>query len=374
MASRMKKKPEPTLPSLPDRAIDEMVDAYRRIRIAVYQEATRHPSGAASEHAASQQTFRDFVTGLCADANLSAYADNSPESRQRLWRQIWTKIRYAGIVADGASREIRETGDIFDDIRSFCGKEWELVLDEHEKETKSGIRSEKKPNLILTGDLARQYFERSGTFEGKYYYRNISKIKRTVRLARAFDGFQRNKPSAPSIDFLSGGIDPKNIWRIHRYMTETTRYISNITALHLMMDLGYEVMKPDRVMARAFFQLGWLGQIVELPDGIREAHIIPASSDEDPEKVEDEGRPSGRYHYIHPNISRPIVDLSRLIASRIKKEDLERDIGWCTDNKLREFDIFMVKYGQEPEPKLGLHRNLCAETPYEAFRLPLAEG
>jgi hypothetical protein len=140
------------------------------------------------------------------------------------------------------------------------------------------------------------------------------------------------------------------------------------------MDLGYEVMKPDRVMARAFFQLGWLGQIVELPANIREEHIIPPSSDEDPEKAEDEERPGTQFHYIHPNISRPIVDLSRLIASRVREADLVRDIGWCTDNKLREFDIFMVKYGQDPEPKLGLHRKLSADAPYSTLRPPLGSS
>lgn len=374
MARGMKKKPEPTLPPISDSTLDEMVASYRLIRRAVYEEATRGPSHDASTHAANKKLLREFVQRLCADSNLSAYSANTPESRQRLWRHTWTKVRYAGINANGASREIDDTQHIFDDFQSFCGDDWQFVPTISSEPTKNGFRTAKSANLPLCGRLARDYFDRSGSFSGKYYYRNISKLQRTIKIAKALQDFSKKSPSVPTIEFLSGGIDAKNVWRIHRYITVTRGYLSNITALHLMMDLGYEVMKPDRVMARAFFQLGWLGQIVELPAGISEAHIVPASTDDDPEAAEDEGRPGSKFHYIHPDISRPIVDLSRLIAARVRKEDLERDIGWCTDNKLREFDIFMVKYGQEPEPKLGLHRNLSASARYDTFHRPGASG
>ncbi len=365
---------KPIIPSLSPDTLDEMVDAYRRIRVAVYSEATRSPSSDAIQHADSQRAFREFVTGLCADANLSSYADNSPESRQRLWRHIWTKIRYAGIRAEGASEEIEDTSEIFDDALSFCDKEWDVVFDKKNKSTKNGSRSVNEPNLLLSGPTARQYFERTGRFSGLSYYRNISKLMRTIKIAKALADFSRKNPNSAAIEFLSGGISSKNVWPIFRRITAEQDYLSSITALHLMMDLGYEVMKPDRVMARAFFQLGWLGQIVKLPTGITEADIIPNSGGDEPEDVEDEERPGSRYHYIHPTIARPIVDLSRLIAARVRKEDLESDIGWCTYNKLREFDIFMVKYGQQPEPKLGLQRNLSAETPYAAFRSRPAAG
>ncbi len=365
---------KPMIPDLSPQVLDQMVDTYRRIRIAVYTEAIKGPSPDVIQHAESQQAFRAFVTGLCADANLRTYADTSPESRQRLWRHIWTKIRYAGIRAEGASKEIEDTSDLFDDAKSFCDKNWDTLFDKKKKETKNGARNVNEPNILLCGPYARQYFEKSGIFAGKYYYRNVSKLMRTINIAKALTDFSRKNPNAPTIEFLSGGISSKNVWPVFRRITAEQGYLSDITALHLMMDLGYEVMKPDRVMARAFFQLGWLGQIVDLPAGITEADIIPTSSGDDPEEIDDEERPGGRYHYIHPTIARPIVDLSRQIAARVSKEDLESDIGWCTDNKLREFDIFMVKYGQQPEPKLGLHRNLSADAPYHAFRDPAVVG
>ena len=374
MAKRKDEAPEPTLPDIPDSVLDEMVATYRQIRKAVYREATKAPSIDPSTHSENQQIFRDFVTELCSDAKLAPYMTNTADARQRLWWHIWTKIRYAGIRAEGASNEIKNTKDIFNNYDLFTGTDWKIEFKRRANEEELNNLSVKSINLHLCGKLAREYFEQAGAFEGMSYYRNIPKIKRTINLAGRFSDFARTNPNAFVIDFLSGGIDPKHIWRIHRYITKNKSYLSNITALHLMMDLGYEVMKPDRVIARAFFQLGWLQQVVELPPGISEAQIVPGGSDEDPEATEDDGRSSGTFHYIHPNISRPIVDLSRLLAARIRQDDLKADIGWCTDNKLREFDIFMVKYGQEPEPKLGLHRNLSTETPYGAFRSLPATG
>lgn len=370
MAKRKYEAPEPTLPHIPDSVIDEMVLTYRRIRKAVYEEATKEPSIEPSIRSTNQQIFRDFVTELCSDAKLTPYTMNTADARQRLWWHIWTKIRYAGIRAKGASNEITNTKYIFNDYHQFANDRWKIQFRQRTDESKFHNLSIASISLPLCGQMARDYFERNGPFEGISYYRNIPKIKRTIHLARNFVDFERAHANATAIEFLSGGINPKYVWRIHRYITKTKNYLSNITALHLMMDLGYEVMKPDRVMARAFFQLGWLGQIVNLPAGITEADIIPTSDGGDPEEVEDEERPGTEYHYVHPNISRPIVELSRRIAARVRKEDLESDIGWSTYNNLREFDIFMVKYGQKPEPERGLHRNLSAETRYEAFRSP----
>jgi len=38
---------------------------------------------------------------------------------------------------------------------------------------------------------------------------------------------------------------------------------------------------------------------------------------------------------------------------------LEEDIGWVTNNLIREFDIFLVKYGQKPDEKFGIMRKLA---------------
>lgn len=367
MAKRKDVAPEPALPQVPDSVIDEMVLTYRRIRKAVYEEATKSLGHDGGDHALNKQTFRNFVVLLCRDAKLSTYSKSTAESRRSLWRHIWTKIRYARIDADSADKEIKDIVDIFDNVDAFCDKEWALYFNENRKSIGT-------TNRDLSGFMVRQYLDKNGPFSGKYYYRNMNKLYRTIKLAHEFTDYFLKNPDAPAIHFLSNSISSDNVWRIHKMITERKDYLGNITALHLMMDLGYEVMKPDRVMARAFFRLGWLAQVVDLPNGIREAHIIPSSSKKSPEAVEDEERPSSEYHYIHPNISRPIVDLSRQIAARVRKEDLKRDIGWCTNNKLREFDIFMVKYGQKPEKRYGLHRNLSTDKPYEAFLRPLAVG
>ncbi len=74
--------------------------------------------------------------------------------------------------------------------------------------------------------------------------------------------------------------------------------------------------------------------------------------------LEGQGQYRGRYHYTHPRVYRPIIDLSREIVAGLNPNDLRNDIGWVTGNPLREFDFFLVKSGQMPEPQAGLERRL----------------
>ena len=57
-------------------------------------------------------------------------------------------------------------------------------------------------------------------------------------------------------------------------------------------------------------------------------------------------------------VYRPVIELARAIVAATDRYDLIEDIGWSTDNPLREFDIFVVKYGQKPERGIGIQRTL----------------
>ena len=60
--------------------------------------------------------------------------------------------------------------------------------------------------------------------------------------------------------------------------------------------------------------------------------------------------------YTHLENTKPIIELAQEIVANVSMEDLENDIGWVTENPIREFDIFMVKFGQEPETGWGLDK------------------
>ena len=55
---------------------------------------------------------------------------------------------------------------------------------------------------------------------------------------------------------------------------------------------------------------------------------------------------------------KPIIEVALEIVSITKQQELKKDIGWVTCNPIREFDIFIVKYGQKPEKEFGVERTL----------------
>ena len=55
---------------------------------------------------------------------------------------------------------------------------------------------------------------------------------------------------------------------------------------------------------------------------------------------------------------KPVIDLARGIVSDLDVGTLVADIGWATNNPMREFDIFVVKAGQLPEREFGVERRL----------------
>ena len=58
---------------------------------------------------------------------------------------------------------------------------------------------------------------------------------------------------------------------------------------------------------------------------------------------------------------RRFIDLAPVVVDHVSREDLKTDIGWGTNNPIREFDLFLVKFGQKPETEFGIVRTLVAE-------------
>jgi len=70
------------------------------------------------------------------------------------------------------------------------------------------------------------------------------------------------------------------------------------------------------------------------------------------------GQYGSRYVYTKPAMYRPIIDLARRIVADLNEEKLKAGVGWITGDALREFDLFVVKAGQEPEEEFGIERTL----------------
>jgi hypothetical protein len=324
----------------PKISLADMARTFRSVRKRVFEEATLPFDGSTSGHRFNQQKFRACVQSICNASSLPKYGhgDSCPTSEhftRGIWHQLWTKIRYAGFKAETASTEIRDIECYFDDYRRFGSGDWDIQANGHE--------------MIQGGPMVHAFLNRTGPFRGKNTVRNVAKLERTIRLARSLAKHIDDGNSA--ISFVLRGSQPDDVWAVHRKLTKDTDSLAALTALHFMMDIGLQVVKPDIVLTRLMIHWGWLqSHFDDVPDDISEADI------------RGKGPAYGtRYRYDKPFMYRRVIDLSLEIVRQISCEDLQADIGWVTDNPVREFDLFLVKFGQLPEPEIGIVRTLFAQ-------------
>jgi len=316
--------------------LEKKYKQYRNIRKLVWNEATHTTNS--RQHDLNKAALKENICRLCQRSDISAFKVNSVNTKNLVWRHIWTKIRYAGIKAEIASKEINDISHIFDNYEGFCQPEWDIEIEWNKKS--------RKHVLVHGGDCINNFLSRSGIFYGKQTVGNLVKLNKTVRLARAYS--EHVKEREP-LDFVTGGKAADKVWPVHSHLQEIG-YTSDLTALHLMMDLGFQVIKPDIVISRLFLTLGWLQDVIpNLPQDLTRDDLVG------------KGNYQSKYQYTKPIVYKPVIDLTRKIISCGSQEELQGDIGWVTDNPIREFDIFMVKFGQEPEKHWGLTKNLSKE-------------
>ena len=307
---------------------------YRRVRREVYERATRPSSGDAAHHQANQLLFRERVESICSAANLDHYRAATPEARLALWRHMWTKNRYAGIRAQLATDEISDLIPFFDNYAWFANPDWNIEARGH------------VVNHDGTGSLSRDFLGGTGQFQNVHTVANIPKLKKSVTTARAYVQYFDNHRGAAAIQFVTDGFDETLVWPIHARLLRVG-YGADLTALHFMMDAGFQVIKPDVVISRLLLDWGWLRYAApNLPHDLTRCDLIG------------KGRYGSRFLYTKPVIYRPVIDLACNIVSGLVHDDLEEDIGWSTTNLIREFDLFVVKAGQLPEREFGVEQRL----------------
>jgi hypothetical protein len=312
--------------------IDEIRAKYRNIRRQVYEQATLPVVANETQHAENQSRIREGVETVCNRANLAHWSAATDDARRALWNHLWTKNRYAGIRAQIATTEITQLTPLFDDYNWFCDPGWDIESKGH--------------TIHSAGSLARNFLERTGPFATIQTIGNIPKLKKIVAVARHFKRFFDEHPNAAAIDFVTRNLKPDDTWAVHDQLMEAG-YTADLTALHFMMDVGFQVIKPDIVISRLFLDWGWLHYALPaLPADITRADLSG------------KGNYSTRYLYTKPIIYKPVINLAREIVRGIERQELVADIGWATINPIREFDIFVVKSGQLPEIKFGIERRL----------------
>lgn len=318
--------------------LDEMRQKYYSIRREVFAQSTSPKTPRANRHLVNQRLFREQVERICAGANLNLYSTTTPTSKALVWNHLWTKIKYAGIRAQAASNEIKGIEPFFRDYLALRGKDWSLRIEWQPKLRRYRILEE--------GASSSDFRNRRGVFRGVQTNGKLTKLCMTVITARRFAEYFEKNPDAPALDFITQRTPPADIWKIHESLMEKG-YRSHLTCCHLLMDLGFEVIKPDIVVTRLFLLWGWLHEAIsDLPSDLSELDLVG------------KGKYGVRYLYYSPQMYRPVIDLARRIVAQLDPIELQRGVGWTTKNPLREFDLFVVKSGQEPDAAFGIERVL----------------
>jgi hypothetical protein len=229
-----------------------------------------------------------------------------------LWYEIWTKIRYAGFRAEYVTNvDIPNLTPFLKDFRALAGPDWRF-----------------DPERARQGKAVREFLIGGGRFAGVSYNKNERKLRTMLRVAATFQAFPpRIKPLMALFGEGYDRGDDGALWQAHGRLEKLVGFT---TALHVLMDLGFNCVKPDIWLVRLMCLFGWI-----------EDALPP---DTPYEKI--------RRTYGTPRVARSVIARARQIASAIHP--------WNPDAPLREFDLVMVKYGQDPG-ECGIERSLFNE-------------
>lgn len=138
------------------------------------------------------------------------------------------------------------------------------------------------------------------------------KIEACVKNAREFEARIRQHGSFCNyIDSFKPKESIGNLVRLQQDLQRRFAFLGGITVFHFMTDLGFPVLKPDRVVSRVFYRLG----------------ITTSETD----------------------VSETINQGTRFAES--------------TGFPIRYIDIVFVAYGQAQYPELGIDRGICLNDP-----------
>jgi len=104
-----------------------------------------------------------------------------------------------------------------------------------------------------------------------------NKIKACIANAQQFVEILRD-PRYPTFRDYIDSFGPfnviGNIMNLRQELSEKFQYLGDITTYHFMMDIGIDVVKPDRVLRRIFHRLGLINRNAQLPRLALESQIV----------------------------------------------------------------------------------------------------
>lgn len=299
-------------------------------------------------HQQNKQKLKNSIKEVCDLASLERSI-----TYDEFWYQAYTKIFYAGTKADKATKEIEsiKQNGVFNNFRNLNDESWNFDKNEwksfcaywkKELNTKSDwLKKAKMSNkwestithfFKITGNNAINLMTKSKEYENIKFSSLAPKMCKYINLARKLIILEKDYKNV--IEYFTGknyNYEPEKFWQIHGKFAEL---LGDITSLHLMMDLGFKNVKPDRVLTYLFYKLGWLESI---EPNLSQERIV-------------------KNEYLNKKVWIDVINKAILLEKVWKSE---------YSNSLRAIDLWIVKYGQEPEESFGITKNLQREISIE---------
>lgn len=300
------------------------------------------------------------------DEQVAAVLDEArPRERDHdaMWQILWGRIAYAGTKAAKATQEIASMRaliplfqhlDHYDPGRYvFDKQEWQHFVAHWRARAGATrlasdwlARAKASPHWNpqaafadgkTTPEVWRILVKDDHTYPGLKFSALSAKVEKYLAVAKFLHEHRTQGGTRPLDHYLGGAtFDPGHLtgaaWVEERRLLATVRQrferqLGALTALHTMMDLGLKTIKPDRVMTYLFSQLGWLQT---LPVSLGKEQVLST--------------------YLHSDVIDEMTVRADVLAASLDRAGHELTH--------RLLDIWIVKYGQDPDPEWGITVNL----------------
>jgi hypothetical protein len=179
------------------------------------------------------------------------------------------------------------------------------------------------------GELYNKFLNDEGCF------RNAPSLKKTIRAARRINEWKRVNPRK-LIEFYTYGIedvdDPDSLMRVYNKLKSDFGY-GPVAVYHLMMELGFRFVKPDRVLNLITARLG----LVPSYQQGNVTHFVP--------------------NYINTTQANALAGKMGFVES---VQEIYREISDSSGVPMRLLDYMIVKLGQNADLDNGFARPICA--------------
>jgi hypothetical protein len=328
---------------------------FEAVRSEVLERATH--AATIAERVANQQRLEAAVAAVLTEA-IPQDLDHD-----QLWQVLWRRIVYAGTRASKATREIESMHrlvPLFQDLANyvpgryvFDKNEWHRFVERWRARYATPTQkanwlslSKDEPDWdpardfahgVTTPEVWRILIKDEQTYPGLKFSSLASKVEKYVAVAQFLhDQRVKHGPQALAHYLKGNAFSPQHLegdaWVRERLTLAEVRdrfevQVGLLTALHTMMDLGLKTIKPDRVMTWLFSQLGWLKT---LPESLPKERVVG--------------------NYLRPDVVEEMTVRADVFAASLDRA------GYQQAHRL--LDIWMVKFGQDPELDWGIAVNL----------------